>query len=186
MECRRQTEPTSWLIRWRLRYTGAMDNRLLYARRNAPSIDLYELSLAISQMMTDPKRILEVRRHLHLGAHVMYFDHRRGTLSPGRVLQLLPTQATIQDDITRTHWKLPYAAIVADPAQLGEPQAPPVRPRPPDLPAFKLGDTVAFTDKHLRERIGTIVRMNTKTYSLLCDGEQWGVSPALLRKIIDL
>ena len=36
---------------------------------------------------------------------------------------------------------------------------------------FKLGDTVSFTDKHLRERIGTITRMNTKTYSLICDGE---------------
>jgi hypothetical protein len=79
-----------------------------------------------------------------------------------------------------------YAAIVADPAQHGEPQAPPVRPRAPDLPTFKLGDTVAFTDKHLRERVGTIVRMNTRMYSLLCDGEQWRVSPALLRKIIDL
>lgn len=87
------------------------------------------------------------------------------------MLQLLPTQATIQDDITRTHWKLPYAAIVADPAQRCEPQAPPVRPRPSDLPAFKLGDTVTVTDKHLRERVGTIVRMNTRTYSLLCDGE---------------
>ena len=163
-----------------------MDNRLLDALRNAPSLDLYELSLAISQMMGDPKRILEVRRHLHLGAHVMYFDHRRGTLAPGRVLQLLPTQATIQDDITRTHWKLPYAAIVADPAQHGEPDAPPARARRPDLPAFKLGDTVGFTDRHLRERIGTIVRMNTKTFSLLCDGEPWRVSPGLLRKIIDL
>lgn len=163
-----------------------MDNRLLDALRNAPSLDLYELSLAIGQMMTDPKRILEVRCHLHLGAHVMYFDHRRGTLAPGRVLQLQPTQATIQDDITRTHWKLPYAAIVADPAQRGESDVTPVRPRPPDLQGFKLGDTVGFTDKHMCERVGTIVRMNTRTYSLLCDGEQWRVSPALLRKIIDL
>ncbi len=169
-----------------MRYTEAMDNRLLDALRNAPSLDLYELSLAINQMMTDPKRILDVRRHVHLGAHVMYFDHRRGTLAPGRVLQLLPTQAIVQDDITRTQWKLPYVAIVADPAQRGEPAAPPLRPRAPDLPTFKLGDTVAFTDKHLRERVGNIVRINTKTCSLLCDGEQWRVSPALLRKIIDL
>ncbi|MFA9218519.1 MAG: hypothetical protein ACEQSK_15645 [Sphingomonadaceae bacterium] len=163
-----------------------MDIRLLDARRNAPSLDLYQLSLAISQMMTDPKLILEVRRHLHLGAHVMYFDHRRGTLAPGRVLWLQLTQATIQDDMTRTQWKLPYAAIVADPVQRGEQQTPPLRQRPPDLPAFKLGDSVAFTDKHLRERIGTIVRMNTKPCSLLCDGEQWRLSPVPLRKIIDL
>lgn len=162
-----------------------MDTRLLDALRNAPSLDLYELSLAIQQMLTDPRRILEVRRHLHLGAQVMYFDHRRGTLAPGRVLQLQPTNATIQDDITRVHWKLPYAAIVADPAQHAE-QAPKAPPRRADATAFKLGDTVGFTDKHLRERIGTITRMNTKTYSLICDGEQWRVSPGLLRKIIDL
>ena len=162
-----------------------MDTRLLDALRNAPSLDLYELSLAIQQMLTDPRRILEVRRHLHLGAQVMYFDHRRGTLAPGRVLQLQPTNATVQDDITRTHWKLPYAAIIADPTKRAE-QAPQVPPKRADPATFKLGDTVSFTDKHLRERIGTITRMNTKTYSLLCDGEQWRVSPGLLRKIVDL
>jgi len=75
---------------------------------------------------------------------------------------------------------------MADPARRGESDAPPARPRRPDLPTFKLGDTVGCTDKHLRERIGTIVRMNTKTCSLLCDGEPWRVSPGLLRKIIDL
>lgn len=162
-----------------------MDTRLIDALRIAPSIDLYQLSLAVSQMLSDPQRILEVRRHLHLGAHVMYFDHRRGTLAPGRVLQLQATTATVQDDATRTHWKLPYAAIVADPAHRAEhvPQAP---PRRPDVTVFKLGDTVSFTDKHLRERIGTITRMNTKTYSLLCDGEQWRVSPGLLRKVVDV
>jgi len=162
-----------------------MDSRLLDALRNAPSLDLYELSLAIDRMLDDPHRILEVRRHLHLGAQVMYFDHRRGTLAPGRILQLQPTTATVQDDLTRTHWKLPYAAIVADPARHAEP-APPVRPQRVDVTEFKLGDTVSFTDKHLRERIGTITRLNTKTCSLLCDGEQWRVSPGLLRKVIDL
>ena len=162
-----------------------MDTRLVDALRIAPSIDLYQLSLAVSQMLSDPQRILEVRRHLHLGAQVMYFDHRRGTLAPGRVLQFHPTTATVQDDITRTRWKLPYAAIVADPAQRAE-HAAQVPPRRADMAAFKLGDTVSFTDKHLRERIGTITRMNTKTYSLLCDGEQWRVSPGLLRKVVDV
>src|SRR5450830_310683 len=162
-----------------------MDTRLLDVLRNAPSLDLYELSLAIGQMITDPKRILEVRRHLHLGAQVMYFDHRRGTLAPGRVLQLQATSATVQDTATHTQWKLPYAAIVADPAQRAE-QVPPMPQRPVDAAEFKLGDTVGFTDKHLRERIGTVTRINAKSCSLLCDGEQWRVSPGLLRKIIDL
>jgi len=162
-----------------------MDSRLLDVLRNAPSLDLYELSLAISQMLTDPRRILDVRRHLHLGAQIMYFDYRRGTLVPGRVLQLQSTQLIIEDEATRTRWTLPYAAVVVEPGASTE-QAPPVAPRRADVEAFKLGDTVSFTDKHLRERFGTIIRMNAKTYSLLCDGEQWRVSPALLRKVIDV
>ncbi len=162
-----------------------MDSRLLDNLRNAPSLDLYELSLAINRMLADPRRILEVRRHLHLGAQVMYFDHRRGALAPGRVLELQTNTATIQDRATHTHWKLPYVAILADPALRAE-QPPPAPPRSVDVAAFKLGDTVGFTDKHLRERIGTVTRINAKSCSLLCDGEQWRVSPALLRKIIDL
>jgi len=162
-----------------------MDNRLLDALRNASSLDLYELSVAINQMLADPRRILEVRRHLHLGAPVMYFDHRRGTLAPGRVLQLQSAQVVVEDQTTRTRWTLPYAAVVVDPVERAEP-APPSPQRSPNVEAFKLGDTVSFTDKHLRERIGTIIRMNAKTCSLLCEGEQWRVSPGLLRKVIDV
>ncbi len=162
-----------------------MDTRLLDALRIAPNIDLYQLSLAINQMLSDPQRILDVRRHLHLGAHVMYFDHRRGILAPGRVLQMQAANATVKDELTHVQWKLPYAAIVVDPAQrpAQATQAPPQRV---DAGTFKLGDTVGFTDKHLRERIGTVTRINTKSCSLICDGEQWRVSPGLLRKIIDL
>ena len=83
-----------------------MDSRLLDPLRMAPSLELYELSLAINRMLADPRRILEVRQHLHPGAQVMYYDEHRGTLAPGRILQLQPTFAIIQDDITRTHWKL--------------------------------------------------------------------------------
>lgn len=80
-----------------------MDSRLLDALRNAPSLDLYELSLVFNQMFTDPRRILDVCRDLHPGAQVMYFDHRRGTLAPGRVLQLQATNATVEDTTTYTH-----------------------------------------------------------------------------------
>ncbi|MES2742470.1 MAG: hypothetical protein V4754_16210 [Pseudomonadota bacterium] len=162
-----------------------MDSRLLDSLRNAPSLDLYELSLAVNRMLADPRRILEVRRLLHLGAQILYFDHRYGTLMPGRVVGLHDTSATVQDLATHARWKLPYAAIVADPAHPAE-RPPPAPPRSVDVAPFKLGDTVSFTDKHLRERIGTVTRINIKSCSLLCDGEQWRVSPALLRKVIDL
>ncbi len=53
---------------------------------------------------------------------------------------------------------------------------------------FLVGDTVAFTDQHLHERIGTIVGINQKTASVQCNPDEghWGVSFALLRKVVDL
>lgn len=51
---------------------------------------------------------------------------------------------------------------------------------------FKVGDKANFTDKHLRERVWTVVRVNEQTISLDCDGERWRVSPRLLRKVIDV
>lgn len=163
-----------------------MDSRLLDALRNAPSIDLYRLSLALDRMLSDPHRILEVRRHLHLGAQVMFFDDRRSTLAPGRIVQIGASYAMVEDEATRVRWKLPYPAIVVDPAKRAEPPLADAPAPTVDRSAFKVGDTVSFTDKHLRERVGTITRMNTKTFSLLCDGEHWRVSPGYLRKIIDL
>lgn len=158
-----------------------MNQPTLDALRNASSLDLYQLSLAIDRMLGDPARILEVRRHLHLGAQVMYFDERDQQLAPGRVLQLQAKHVVVQDERTRVQWRLPYAAVVP-----GRSQQEPPPPRRADPAEFRVGDTVSFTDKHLRERFGTITRLNAKTCSLLCDGEQWRVSPGLLRKVIDL
>jgi hypothetical protein len=47
---------------------------------------------------------------------------------------------------------------------------------------------VGFTDKHLSERVGTIVRLNSKTASIaVTDSEgHWRVSYGLLRRIVDL
>jgi len=162
-----------------------MDPRLLDALRMAPSLELYKLSLAINRMLADPRRILEVRQHLQPGAQVLYYDDHRGTLAPGRILQLQATHAIVQDNITHVQWKLSFAAIVADPAQHVA-QTSPMPPRHADMTAFRVGAAVNFTVKHLRGRIGTIIRLNFKTCFIICDGEQWRVSPALLRKIIDL
>ncbi|BBP97164.1 hypothetical protein BSFA1_22930 [Burkholderia sp. SFA1] len=64
-------------------------------------------------------------------------------------------------------------------------EAPPPRPRPEE---FFIGDTVGFTDKHLNERVGTVVRLNAKTASIaVTDSEgHWRVLYGLLRKIVDI
>ena len=80
-----------------------------------------------------------------------------------------------------------YAAIVADGASAApKPEsAPPPRTRREE---FFIGDTVGFTDKHLRERIGIFVRLNQKTASIACNDTEghWRVSFRLLRHIVDV
>ncbi|UIF88107.1 hypothetical protein [Cupriavidus sp. UYPR2.512] len=161
------------------------------ALRLAPSADLYRLYLTIGRMINDPKRILEVRRHLHIGMTVGYVaDDLTQPVRQGRILELRQTQAVVQDTTSGRHWILPYAAVLAEPTSAAQ-QPPHASPPPParaQRADFRVGDTVSFTDQHMRERIGTIVRVNQKTASIECDPNEghWRVSFALLRKVVDL
>lgn len=156
--------------------------------RQAPSGELYRLYLIIGKMLDDPQRTLQVRQSLRLGMTVGYVaDDPFGAARQGRVVELRATQAVIEDLNSRQRWAVRYAAIVPDgsyPEAKPEP-APPPRANPE---AFFVGDTVGFTDKHLRERVGTIVRLNQKTASIACSGTEghWRVSYGLLRRVVDV
>jgi hypothetical protein len=163
-----------------------MDQRILDTLRHAPSLDLYELSLTVNRLLADPVRILEIRKRLHLGARVKFFDHQTNALAAGIVVELRQKEVLVQLETTRSQWWLPYTAIAVDPAQrtpesASGPAAPVI-----DATVFRVGDTVGFTDKYLRERVGTVIRINDKSISIDCDGESWRVSRRLLRKIIDI
>lgn len=161
-----------------------MDPRILDALRNATSLELYQLSLTTHQLLADPQRILEIRKHLHLGARVEFFHHRTHCLVAGTIVEFRQKEVAVQEDTTRAQWWLPYAAIVPDPLQHNA-QSPVTTPAINPV-AFQIGDTVGFTDKYFREQVGTIIRLNDKTVSIDCNDQRWRVSPKLLRRIIDL
>ncbi|WP_250479815.1 MULTISPECIES: hypothetical protein [unclassified Caballeronia] len=162
---------------------------ILDSLRQAPSAELYRLYLTIGKMLDDPRRILEVRQRLHIGMTVRYVgDNPLGPPSEGTIIELRHTQAVVQDNVTRRRFAVLYAAILLDATAAPiQKEAPPPRPRPrPE--EFFIGDTVGFTDKHLNERVGTVVRLNSKTASVaVTDSEgHWRVSYSLLRKILDI
>ena len=51
-----------------------MDASTIEALGRASSLELFHLSSVIDRLMSDPKRILEIRRQLHLGQIVRYAD----------------------------------------------------------------------------------------------------------------
>jgi hypothetical protein len=165
-----------------------LDERLLQALQQASSQELYALSGVIDRLLADPRRIIAVRRHLHLGQSVRYVDWREGGLRDGQVLALHETQALVRDLRDGRQWKLPYAAIEPPPNAAPAPQAPaPPEPPRPTRNDFRCGEKVAFEDKYLQTVIGTIVRINERTATIdPGDGVKWRVGFALLRHVVDI
>ena len=156
--------------------------------RQAPSAELYRLYLAIGKMLDDRRRILEIRQRLHLGMAVNYIgDNPLGPLAQGTIVELRQTQTVVRDSATRRRWGVLYAAIIPE-TSTGQPHVKPTPPPRMQRDEFFVGDTVGFTDKHLSERVGIVVRLNPKTASIAVndtDGH-WRVSYSLLRKIVDI
>ena len=165
-----------------------VDPRLLEALGRASSLELFQLNSVIERMLADPKRIVQIRKDLHLGQTVRFMDWRDGRMRTGKVLAMKDAQATIHEDGTRSSWAVPYAAIeplapTAKPASTPEPPAPP-RPSRND---FRCGEKVAFEDKYLNTVVGTIVRINQRTATIdPGDGTSWRVGFGLLRHVVDI
>jgi hypothetical protein len=168
-----------------------MNPATIEALNRASSQELFHLSLVTERLMSDPKRVLAIRMRLHLGQTVRYVDCRQVgaglSLRTGRVVAMKDAQVIVQDDQSRTEWKLPYAAIEMPEGDSASPittanEAPP-RPTRDD---FRVGEKVSFEDRYLQTQVGTIVRINQRTASVDCNDQNWRVSFGFLRHIVDL
>ena len=162
-----------------------LDPRLLELLGRASSLELFRLNSVIERMLADPKRIVQIRKDLHLGQTVRFMDWRDGQMRTGKVVAMKDTQATIHGNGT---WSVPYTAIeppvtAVKPASTPEPPQPP-RPSRND---FRCGEKVAFEDKYLNTMVGTIVRINQRTATIdPGDGTSWRVGFGLLRHVVDI
>ena len=169
--------------------TPGIDARLLELLQQASNLQLFQLNSVIERMLADPRRILQVRKDLHLGQTVRFMDWRDGQMRVGKVVAMKDTQLTIQEQATRSAWTVPYTA--AEPSAPGAPRPAPETTPPPAPRAgrndFRCGEKVAFEDKHLNTVVGVIVRINQRTASIdPGDGMTWRVGFSLLRHVVDI
>jgi len=168
------------------------DATLIEALNQATSLELYQLSALLERLITDPRRIVAVRKDLHLGQVVRFYDGRRDTMREGRIVEMRDAQVTLHDTQQRVQWKLPYAAI--EPPQSAAQPGPPATPNPPTPPAspkptradFARGDKVSFTDRHLQTHVGVITRSNPKTATVDTGEASWSVPYGGLRRVLDI
>ena len=160
----------------------------------ASSAELYQLSWVIEQLLADPRRIVQARAELHTGQQVQYLHWDDGKMRAARVVAMKDRRVTVLDEASRTHFTLPYAAIVTTPSSAspnnGDETSVPAKPTPPPEIAsradFRVGNRVSFTDQNLQHRVGLIVRINQRTATLDCDGQTWRVGFGLLRPLVNI
>lgn len=167
----------------------AIDRRLLDLLGQASNRQLLMLHAVIDRMLADPRRIIEIRRHLHLGQTVQFLDWQHGVMLKGQVVALHERQVELRELSAMRQWKLPYTAVElpdGPSTQHAEPPAPPA-PQRPTRNDFRCGDKVAFEDKYLQTVVGTVVRINQRTATIdPGDGTTWRVAFALLRPVVDV
>ena len=170
----------------------AIDRRLLDLLGQASNKQLLMLHAVIDRMLADPRRIIEIRRHLHLGQTVQFLDWQHGVMLKGQVIALHERQVELREISAKRQWKLPYTAVELsdEPGKQNEEPPAPAAPAGPPRPTrndFRRGDKVAFEDKYLQTVVGTIVRINQRTATIdPGDGTTWRVGFALLRPVVDL
>lgn len=166
------------------------DAVLIESLNRATSLQLYQLAALVERLITDPRRIVAIRKDLHLGQVVRFYDARHDVMRVGRVVEMRDMHVTLQGTEVRGEWKLPYAAI-EPPVPGVKPQsasraAPPAPPKPTRAD-FQRGEKVSFTDRHLQTHVGIITRCNPKTASVdTGDGTSWSVPYGALRRVLDV
>jgi hypothetical protein len=168
------------------------DAALIEALNQATSLELYQSSALVKRLITEPRRIVAVRKDLHRGQVVRFYDGRRDTMCEGRIVEMRDAQVTLHDIQQRAQWKLPYAAIEPpEPGVQPRPQTPPAPPPPTASPRltradFARGDKVSFTDRHLLTHVGVITRSKPKTAAFDIGEASWSVPYGRLRRVLDI
>ena len=165
------------------------DSGLIESLNRATSLQLYQLAALVERLITDPRRIVAIRKDLHLGQVVRFYDAKRDVMRLGRVVEMRDMQVTLQGTEVRGEWKLPYAAI-EPPAPGEKPQSAPATAPSTQKPTradFQRGEKVSFTDRHLQTHVGIVTRCNPKTASVdTGDGNSWSVPYGALRHVLDV
>ena len=78
----------------------------------ASSDELYQLSRVIKQLLADPRRIAQARADLHSGQQVQYLHWDDGKMRAARVVAMKARRVTVFDKASRSHFTLPYAAML--------------------------------------------------------------------------
>lgn len=149
----------------------------------ASAFELYRLNVAIQHMLDDPKRMLAIKRNVHVGQEIEYFDSRQNTPVKARLLACNKTRVLVQNLVDGKRWTLPYYWLNVEQAETVIATS---KGKGLQRHEIGIGDTLGFVaSQDQLERYGKVIRLNPKTVTLDCKIEVWKVSYSQLFKVIN-
>ena len=151
---------------------------------SATPFDLYRLRVAINQKLDDPDFINNIKRSLHLGMDIQYFDHEGNRLIDATVIKISRTRTLVKNKHDGHRWNIPFYMVnledvsvdILTPSNHGK----------LDRSQLKVGDHVGFVNRDNVELYGHIIKLNPKMAKVkLGDGKVWRVSYGCLFKTIE-
>ena len=156
--------------------------QLLNELEQASLFDIYRLKAGMSKMLDQPDRINAIKRRLHIGMEITYFDERENRLIPAVIEEINRTRLGVRNRDDGKGWNIFYCTVNID----GVDTDIHAHQNQVDRNKLKVGDLVGFHDKKQQEQYGEIVRLNPKTVTIHTKfGTKWRVAYSFLFKIMD-
>ncbi|NGZ05276.1 MAG: hypothetical protein G8237_02870 [Magnetococcales bacterium] len=157
---------------------------ILQELQGATLFDLYRLKVGIEGMLDQPERLAQVKRHLHPGMVISYFNGRKNRQSVAEVIDVQRTNVLVLDKTDGQRWNVPLHAVNL--AGVDTDIHPHQGQNRLDKNQLRIGDSIGFHDRQNREQYGIIRQLNQKTVSIVTrEGMRWRVSYGLLFKVMD-
>jgi len=162
----------------------AMDySRIINDLKQASLFDLYRMSIAINQQLENPQRVDEIKKRLHPGQMICYFDPIENRLIDAKVIRLKRIQLLVENIHDQKKWVIPVYWVNLDEENTDITASPKKRL---DKSQLKVGEIVGFLDKENNDVRGEIVRLNQKTATIRTDLKtEWRVGYQWLYLVVD-
>ena len=164
---------------------NSMDySKILEELKQASLFDLYRLSVAINQLLEDPRRLSEIKKCLRSGQNISYFDDTENRLIKAKVIKLMRTRLLVENTDDQQRWEIPLYYVNLDEVNTDIIGSPRTRL---DKCQLKVGDMIGFQDKQNNDVHGKIIRLNQKTATIKTNtNTEWRVGYEWLYVVIDV
>ena len=159
-------------------------SKILEELKQASLFDLYRLSVAINQLLEDPRRLSEIKKCLRSGQNISYFDDTENRLIKAKVIKLMRTRLLVENIDDQQRWEISLYYVNLDEVNtdiIGSSKM------GLDKSQLKVGDLVGFQDKQNNDVHGKIIRLNQKTATIKTNtNTEWRVGYEWLYLVINV